>query len=112
MQGDVARQLLEVVGARDEVGLAVELDQHADLAVVVDVAHDQRPRGGSAGALLGLGDPLLAQDLGGLLHVAAGLLQRLLQSIMPAPVRARSSLTSFGEIVMLAIVSNSGSAQG
>ena len=29
-----------------------------------------------------------------------------LQSIMPAPVRARSSLTSFGEIVALAIVSS------
>jgi hypothetical protein len=31
-----------------------------------------------------------------------------LQSIMPAPVRARSSLTFFGEIVVLAIVSNQG----
>jgi len=29
-----------------------------------------------------------------------------LQSIIPAPVRVRSSLTSFGEIVVLAIVSN------
>jgi hypothetical protein len=31
---------------------------------------------------------------------------------MPAPVRARSSLTSFGEIVTLAIVSKPGYSQG
>ena len=35
-----------------------------------------------------------------------------LQSIIPAPVRRRSSLTSFGEIVVLAIVSNQGFTLG
>jgi hypothetical protein len=31
---------------------------------------------------------------------------------MPAPVRARSSLTSFGEIVVLAMVSNRFNSRG
>jgi hypothetical protein len=35
-----------------------------------------------------------------------------LQSIIPAPVRARSSLTSFGDIVVLAMVSNRFVSQG
>jgi hypothetical protein len=35
-----------------------------------------------------------------------------LQSIIPAPVRDRSSLTSFGEIVTLAIVSNPDAVRG
>jgi hypothetical protein len=37
---DVLEQLLEVLGARDEVRLAVELDEHADLAAGVDVVAD------------------------------------------------------------------------
>jgi hypothetical protein len=35
-----------------------------------------------------------------------------LQSIIPAPVRRRRSLTFFGEIVVLAIISNQGSLWG
>ena len=44
VQRDVARELQEVVVARDEVGLAVDLDEHADLAVGVDVALRPCPR--------------------------------------------------------------------
>ena len=63
---DVQRQLLherlEVVGARDEVGLAVHLDEHADLAAHVDVAADDALARGAARALGGRGEPLLAQQ--------------------------------------------------
>ena len=54
MQRDVAREGDEVVVAGDEVGVAVDLDEHADLAVRVDVGLD--------GALGGLA----AADLGAL----------------------------------------------
>ena len=40
MHGDVLDQLLEALGARHEVGLAVDLDQDADLAAGVDVGAD------------------------------------------------------------------------
>src|SRR5512144_542753 len=48
-------QVLEVVGARDEVGLAVHLDEHADLAAGMDVRRDDAVGGGAAGALRGSG---------------------------------------------------------
>ena len=71
-------ELLEVVGARDEVGLAVHLDEHADLAAHVDVVADQ-PLGGRAAGLLGrLREPALAQERRRLLEVAVGLGQRRL----------------------------------
>jgi len=75
VKGDLARQLPERLVAGHEVGLAVELDQHPDLVVVVDVAQHDALRGGAARALLGLGDPFLAKDLGRLVHVAGGLFQ-------------------------------------
>src|SRR5437764_1801274 len=79
---DVERHLpgerLEVLVARDEVGLAVDLDEHPDLAPRVDVALDDPLRGGAAGALLGARLALDAEDLDRLLEVAARLLQRAL----------------------------------
>ena len=78
VQRQVARQLLEFLGASDEVGLAVELEEHADLSVVVEVAHRRCPARRSFRSLLGLGDALLAKDLGRLLDVTARLLQRSL----------------------------------
>ena len=74
----VARQLLEFVGASDEVGLAVQLQEHPDLSVVVQVAHDDALRGTLSDSLLGLGDALLPKDLGRLLELTARLLQRSL----------------------------------
>ena len=41
MQRDVLGERGEVVVAGDEVGLAVDLDEHADPAVGVDVVGDQ-----------------------------------------------------------------------
>ena len=40
VHGDVAEQLLEVVGAGDKVGLAVEFEENADLSAGVDVGAD------------------------------------------------------------------------
>ena len=42
---EVPDELLELVRAGDEVGLAVDLDQHADAAAGVDVAARRGPRG-------------------------------------------------------------------
>ena len=66
-------QVLELAVAGDEVGLAVELDEHADAAVHVDVGADEAFLGGPAGLGLGPGVALLAQDLDGLVHVAVAL---------------------------------------
>src|SRR5271170_7255548 len=52
VHGDVAEELLEVVGAGYEVGLAVEFEENADLAAGVDVGSDCAFVGG-AGSLLG-----------------------------------------------------------
>ena len=72
---DVAR-LLERVRPRDEVRLAVQLDQgrHAGLHVVADEPFGRH----AAGLLRGGGETLLAEDLLGLLHVAVRLLERAL----------------------------------
>ena len=40
LHGEVFHQLLEIVGAGHEVGLAVDLDQHAELRAGVNVAAD------------------------------------------------------------------------
>src|SRR5687768_1501000 len=79
MLGDVLHQLLEVIGARDEVRLAVDLHHDADFAVVVDVAADDALAGLLAGALLRLGDSLGAEILDGLLHVPRVLLEGFLR---------------------------------
>ena len=78
LHGEVADELLELVGAGHEVGLAVDLDQHADAAAGVDVAGDEALAGVAAGLLRRGGEALLAQLRDGLVHVAAGLLERAL----------------------------------
>ncbi len=46
---DLLRQHLEILGARDEVGLAIHFDEHPELATHVDVVGDdavlRRPTG-------------------------------------------------------------------
>ena len=75
--GDVhrhfAHEVVEVVGARHEVRLAVHLDHHADPAAEVDVGADRALCRGAAGALGGLRQAALAEDGDRLLHVAVGL---------------------------------------
>ena len=73
---DLAGELLEVVVAGDEVGLALDLDQHADLAAGVDVGGDDALARCLARALRGRGLALDSQELDRLVGVAIGLLQR------------------------------------
>src|SRR5919198_1559421 len=80
--GDVQRHVLgegdEVGVGGHEVGVAVDLDEHADLAVGVDVALDGALAGLAPGELADLAAHLHAQDLGRAIEVALGLLQRRL----------------------------------
>jgi hypothetical protein len=75
---DVPGERDEVVVASDEVGLAVDLDQHADAAAAVDVRHDRALGGLAAGLLGGLGQALGAQVVDRLVHVGVALDERLL----------------------------------
>ena len=71
-----ANEPLKIVVARDEVGLGIDLDDHAD--IVLDCDADEAV-GGDAPALLGrLGEALLAQPVDGGLDVAVRLGQRVL----------------------------------
>src|SRR5205085_11001704 len=77
-QRDLARERLEVFIARDEVRLAVDLEEHADAAGAVDV-RDDRALGRLAAGLLGrLRETLRAQIVDRLVHVAGDFGQRLL----------------------------------
>jgi hypothetical protein len=71
-------EALELVVAGDEVRLGVQLEQHAVAAVGARQADDLALGGRAPDALLGLGDALLAKVLDRRLHVAGGLLERLL----------------------------------
>ena len=78
VQRDVAREGDEVLVARDEVGVAVDLDEHAGLAVRVDVGLDGALGGLAAAHLERLVAEADAQQLDGGVDVAAGLGQRRL----------------------------------
>src|SRR6185369_13414429 len=78
VHAQVAHQRLEIVGASHEVGLAVDLDHHADLAPGVDVGTDQPVLGRAAGLLGGGREPLGAQQFDRFVHVALGLGEGLL----------------------------------
>src|SRR4051794_16744125 len=78
MEGDIPRQLLEVVGTGHKVGFAVELDKRANLAVMMEVTHHDTLGGHPAGTLFRFRNALLSQELGSFFHVAGGLLQRSL----------------------------------
>src|SRR5690606_19119957 len=74
----ITDQRLEVFRPRHEVRLAVDLDQHPDLAAHVDVAADRTLARFPARTLRRLRGALRAQEVDRLLHVPARLLQRLL----------------------------------
>src|SRR5688572_14534113 len=73
-----AGELPESVRLGDEIGLAVHLDQHADLAAQVDVRLHLSLAGLAAGLLGRLGLPAGPQQIDGRLEVAGGFLQGLL----------------------------------
>src|SRR5919204_219073 len=77
-QHDLLGEGDEVVVLGHEVGVAVDLDEHADLAVGVDVALDGALAGLTARELADLAPHLDAQDLDGAIDVPFGLLQRRL----------------------------------
>ena len=89
----LAHELLEVVGARDEIGLAVHLDQDADLAAGVDVRADHTLGGGAAGLLGSRGEAALAQIATAPSRSPSLSASAFLQSMNPAPVFSRSSFT-------------------
>src|ERR1035437_6336473 len=77
VQREVARELDELLGPRDEVGLAVDLYQHADLVPRVDVALDHSLTRLGAGTLGGLRLATGPEDLDRLLDVPLRFAQRL-----------------------------------
>ena len=73
---EISRQLLKLLGAGYEIGLAVELDHCGDLAAVVDIGTDDTFMGIAVG-LLGRGrQPLLAQIFHGFVKIAIIFVQR------------------------------------
>ena len=87
----------EVVVAGDEVGLAVDLDQHADLAVGVDVGLRRCPRWPRARrAWRPPRCPSRAASRSAFSMSPSASASAFLQSIIPAPVRSRRALTSCG----------------
>src|SRR5690606_24043137 len=63
VHGQVLGQLAEGVGAGHQVGLAVDLHERGELAVVGDVRAHDALRGLASRLLVGLGDAALAQQL-------------------------------------------------
>src|SRR5919106_715650 len=78
LHGQRAGEIPEVVGLGDEIGFAVHLDQHADLATQVDVRLHATLAGFPAGLLGRLGLPPCAEEVDGGLEVAGRLLKGLL----------------------------------
>jgi hypothetical protein len=95
VHGQVAHEGLKLVGARHEIGFAVHFDQNADAVARVDVRHHETFIGLALRLLGRLRQSLDAKELDRLLDIAAALFERLsCKSIMPAPVRSRSSFTT------------------
>ena len=78
LKQDVLYQSLEFIIARDEIGLAVDFDQDADLAARVDVRRNHPFIGRSAHFLAGRGQPFLSQPVDRLVHIIVAFHQRLL----------------------------------
>src|SRR5262249_25292709 len=78
LHGQVAHQLLELVRLGHEIGLAVDLDQHADLAAPMDVGADRSVGGDAGRPLRCLRESLLAQEPERFVEIALGLAERFL----------------------------------
>ena len=98
---ELARELLEVIGPGDEVGLAVELEQHAEPRAMMDVAGDDALAGDAAGLLGGGAEALGTQPRAAFSTSPSDASRARLQSMMPAPVWSRSCLTSSGLIMWI-----------
>ena len=76
-----------------EVRLDVHLGQHSGRPIVGDADPKEPLCGGAARFFRGLQRTVLAQLLNGQLEIPSDATSACLQSIMPSPVRSRSSLT-------------------
>ena len=101
---EVADELLEVLVAGHEVGLAVDLDEHAQPAAGVDVGGHLALAGVAAGLLGGCRLAPLAEQDDGLLEVAAGLLEGALAVHEAGAGALAELLDRSGLMVMSAIV--------
>ncbi len=90
----VAHELLELVGASHEVRLAVDLDEHADAAAGVDVARHEALAGVAAGLAAAAARPFSRSSAVAFSTSPPVSSRACLQSMKPAPVRSRSSLTA------------------
>ncbi|EKD40928.1 MAG: hypothetical protein ACD_74C00120G0001, partial [uncultured bacterium] len=72
MQGDVLGELDKGVAFSNKIGLAVNLDHHAQFAVGLNERFHQAFAGCPAGTLLGNSQPFLPEQIDGFFHVAAG----------------------------------------
>ena len=95
LQGDLVGELAEPVRVGHEVGLAADLDEHADAAVAVDVGVDDALVVVRSAALGGLGDAALAQQLDRGVDVAAGLDEGAL-AVHQAGARALADVLDLG----------------
>ena len=93
---ELAHELLEVLVAGHEVGLAVDLDEHAQAAAGMDVRGHEALAGVPAGLLGGGSHAPLAEQGDGLVQVAAGLLERTLAVHEPGPGALAELLDQFG----------------
>lgn len=91
---------LEVFVFGNEVGLAVHFEQDAGGGIRVNACGDDAFVGFAVGFGTGFGDAAFAEEFDGSLDVAIGLGEDFLQSIMPALVLSRSSLT-IDAVIML-----------
>jgi hypothetical protein len=75
---DVFHQLLELLVARNEVCLAIDLKEHTDTATGMDVRRDKSLTRISTGLLRGGGKASLTKCQYGLLNITAALFERAL----------------------------------
>ena len=61
--GNIGGELLEIVGASDEIGFAIHFDQDAEFAIRADGSSDETLLGAAGFFIAGAGDPFLAKRL-------------------------------------------------
>ena len=78
VHGDIVNELLEIAGARDEVGLAVDFHHDAQLPARVNVRANEALMRGAPGLVARRGDAPFAQDHFALGQIALGFHEGLL----------------------------------
>ena len=96
---EVPDELLELLVAGDEVGLAVDLDEHADPAAGVDVAADRGPRGPRGRPSSRRPPGRAREQRDGRVDVAAGLLEGALAVHEPGAGQLAQLLDRLGRDV-------------